>query len=502
MLSTRLDFNDSSSSFGSKSSNALFRALGVFSACKSKLLVQNATELILVSRKILGNSFTNFIMRHSFFGQFCAGETPSDIQPVVRHLEENGIGSILDYCAEADISEGDKVDVKPDQIAQQCRVYSYTDEQLCDSHMKTFEDCIRAVHAVSPTGFAAIKITALGNPVLLERMSSALVQLQLFFKKLDTANTGRLSRKAFVDGFNSSFDGLDAEEEFKKMDKNNSGSIGYIEWSNSIPLEHLHLLTGKCREKGPLALATLDEEERKLMEALQHRADYLANLAMQLGVRLMIDAEHTYFQPAIDSITTKLARKYNTKYPVIFNTYQMYLKDALGRLHSDIQASESGGYLFAAKIVRGAYMTIERKRASERGTEDPIFPTIQGTHDSYNTAVSNCIDMIAKGKRIEIMVASHNQDSVERTISALQKYNLGPSTNVYFGQLLGMSDNLTYTLGRNGFKAYKYVPYGKVDEVIPYLVRRAQENSGMLGGATKEIQMLGKEFRRRLSLRL
>ena len=521
-LSTHLDFNDSQTSFGTKSNRNLIRALLVFGACKSSILVQNATSLIQASRRLLGSYVTNHLLRYTFFGHFCAGETPTDIRPTVKHLEENGIGSILDYCAEADIEESAelKADVEV-KVAQQCRIYSYTDEKLCDIHAKTFEDCIRAVHAVSPTGFAAIKITALGmfklhvhallvmtilklvnvdasgNPVLLERMSTALVELQNFFKKIDTAKTGRLTKKAFIEGFNSNFVGLDAEEEFLKMDENNCGSIGYMEWSKSIPLERLHLLTSKCKEKGPLALATLNDEERQLMEALERRADYLANLAMQLGVRLMIDAEHTYFQPAIDSITTKLARKYNLKYPVVFNTYQMYLKNALQRLRYDIQASERVGYHFAAKIVRGAYMTLERKRALELGYEDPIFDTIEGTHESYNLAVADCIEYIAEGKQIEVMVASHNQDSIERAIATLEKYNLGPTTKIYFGQLLGMSDNLSYTLGRNGFKAYKYVPYGKVDEVIPYLLRRAQENSGMLGGATKEIEMIIKEFRRR-----
>ena len=260
----------------------------------------------------------------------------------------------------------------------------------------------------------------------------------------------------------------------------------------------MHLLTGKCKSIGPLASASLNDDERKLMKQLQKRADSLAKLASDLGVRLMIDAEHSYFQPAIDNITTGLARKYNKNYPVIFNTYQMYLKDSIDRLRFDIEVSKRENFKFAAKLVRGAYMDLERRRAEEKKYMDPIHSTIQDTHANYNSALVEVIHAISKGENIEIMIASHNQESVELALSTIKEKGLDSSSNIYFGQLLGMSDHLTFTLGANGFKAYKYVPYGKVDEVIPYLLRRAQENSGMLGGATKELKMLSSEIFSRL----
>jgi proline dehydrogenase len=243
----------------------------------------------------------------------------------------------------------------------------------------------------------------------------------------------------------------------------------------------------------------LDANEVKLVKQMRERIYKLAKLAKDLGVRLMIDAEHTYFQPAIDNITVDLAKKYNNDYPVIFSTYQMYLKDSRQRLKTDIERAKKGNYKFAAKLVRGAYMVLERQRAKDLGYEDPINDTLDATHRNYNGAIKEVLQaMVSSNNQIEIMVASHNQQSVELTLQVMNELGLPPSAGVYFGQLLGMSDHLTFSLGNNGYKAYKYVPYGKINEVMPYLIRRAQENSGALSGAKVEIDMINSEIKRRL----
>jgi proline dehydrogenase len=464
--------------------------------CKYDVIVKSAESLLAASHRILGSRITNSIVRATFFRHFCAGEDPESIKPTIKYLERNGIGSILDYCAEADMKPENDNNNEAEKV--QCRTYDYKDEDLCDAHMKTFSDCIEAVKKVSPTGFAAIKITALVNPILLERMSVAIRELQVFFSKIDVENKGYVTNEQFHEGFNKYFTGIDIPKEFLKMDVQKDNQIDYIEWTNTISLEELHLYTNNCKTKGPLAKATLNEEERKLMETMRIRVEKLAILASDLGVRLMIDAEHSYFQPAIDNITTNLAKKFNRKYPVIFNTYQMYLKDSLSRLRLDMDRAKRGGYHFAAKLVRGAYMDLERARALKLNIDDPILPNITQTHLNYDFALREAISAIAAGQSVEIMIASHNQQSIELALATMSRLDLPPSSNVYFGQLLGMADHLTFTLGQAGYKAYKYVPYGKVDEVIPYLIRRAQENSGMLGGATKEIDMISGEILRRL----
>lgn len=151
----------------------------------------------------------------------------------------------------------------------------------------------------------------------------------------------------------------------------------------------------------------------------------------------MIDAEHTYFQPAIDNITIDLSKKYNCDYPVIFSTYQMYLKDSSHRLEMDIERSKKCNYCFAAKLVRGAYMVIERARAAEKQYEDPILESLDSTHINYNKALTKLIKDMASGSRIEVMIATHNRHSVELALQIMTESHLKPSSNVYFGQLLG-----------------------------------------------------------------
>lgn len=458
------------------------------------------------SYKVFGSKITNSIMKRTFFGHFCAGENEYDIKPTVDYLQKNGVGSILDYAAEADIVENVEDDTKKDlQIATkdnvQCRVYDYKDEQLCDMHAKTFEKCIRAVHAVSPTGFAAIKCTALGNPELLKRASAALNALRGLFLKFDTSGTGLVNKTEFIAAYDKYFKSGDANAVFAKCDTYKDGKVDYIEWTNELTLEELHTLTSHCRESGPLSQSILDENERLLMRSMRERINNLAFLAQSLGVRLMIDAEHTYFQPAIDNLTAGLMKTFNkSDFPVIFGTYQMYLTDSRSRLFTDIERASKGNYKFAAKLVRGAYMVLERDYAYKMDLPDPIHPSVDATHRNYNSTVRDVIEKIGacKSGDIEVMIASHNQSSVEQALQAMQDFHVSPSQGVYFGQLLGMSDNITFNLGNSGFKAYKYVPYGKVNEVMPYLIRRAQENSDALSGAKMELELVSKEIRRRI----
>lgn len=499
-----IDFTDAKISFKSKSMSELLRGQLVFSACQIKPLVDNSERLIKFSYKTLGMGLTNQFLKWTFFGHFCAGEDEESIRPTVKRLEKGGVGSILDYAAESDIEESNEVVNIPESTTVgkvSGRVYDYKNEQLCDTHMETFEKAIRAVHNVSPTGFAAIKCTALGNPELLKRVSSSLMEIRQLFHRLDKDNTGYVTRKDFLDTFSTKIEGKDVLAYFDVLDTDHDGKIDYIEWTNGIKLEELHLLTAHCTVQGPLFNSVLDEEECRLFKRMQERITHLSKLARTLGVRLMIDAEHTYFQPAIDHITNDLARQYNKKgtFPVIFSTYQMYLKDSRHRLLTDLDRAKRGGWIFAAKFVRGAYMVLERQHAKEHNLSDPIHNTIDDTHKNYNMAVEEAIGRIANGQDVEIMIASHNQKSVELAVSCMDNHNLSPSAGVYFGQLLGMSDHLTFSLGDRGYKAYKYVPYGKVHEVMPYLIRRAQENSDALGGAKAELQMIKKEVWRRLT---
>ena len=516
-----INFNDSRAAFRTKSFAQLLRARIVYTVCTIPVLVKNAEYLIRTSYKVLGPSATNVLMKYTFFGHFCGGEDARTIKPTVDFLKSNGIGAIFDYAAESDVAEDEsKESAKPSSPAKASamppvtaydskdetkgRVYHYVDEDVCDKHLRTFEDCIRAVHASSEQGFAAIKVTALGNPNLLKRMSVTLREIRQLFMKFDTDGTGVISKDQFIKQYNQYFvaPANFSDTTFATVDKDGNGVVDYFEWSNAIVLENVRELVKFCKNKeGPLSLSVLNDDEMKDLARMRERVDHLAELANKLGVRLMIDAEHSYFQPAIDNIAQQLSAKYNNgAFPIIFNTYQMYLKDARHRMNLDFERAQRTNTHFAAKIVRGAYMVLERAHAKETGQADPILPTLPDTHENYNSAIKSMIGHMADGKKVEIMIASHNQRSIELALTEMQAKNLTPKAKVYFGQLLGMADHLTFHLGGAGYKAYKYVPYGKVNEVMPYLVRRAQENADVLGNARAELTMVGQEILRRMKL--
>jgi proline dehydrogenase len=215
-----LNFVDPAVSFNTKSSFELLRSVAVFSICQIRPLIKRSDLLLKISYRILGQGITNYALKLSFFNHFCAGEDEVRIKPTIDYLHSNGIGSILDYAAEADIgskeTDTSKAEKRLETDCLQARVYDYEGENLCDLHAETFKKCILAVHKVSPTGtraistilnavlflssctrmtfsqpgFAAIKCTALGNPILLEGMSKAIVEWRAQFRKLDSEKKG------------------------------------------------------------------------------------------------------------------------------------------------------------------------------------------------------------------------------------------------------------------------------------------------------------------------
>jgi proline dehydrogenase len=242
---------------------------------------------------------------------------------------------------------------------------------------------------------------------------------------------------------------------------------------------------------------SLTEQELKEMDNLTHRMNTIASHAKKKGVRLMVDAEQTYFQPAITRITLDAMRIFNKESPIVFNTYQCYQKDAPNLVDVDLEFSRREGFCFAGKLVRGAYMEQERMRAGELEYSDPIHDTYSDTNECYNKLLTTILQEV-KHNKANVMVASHNEESVRHTIATMKELGIQPDEDkVFFGQLLGMCDVITYALGSAGYAAYKYVPYGPVEEVMPYLSRRAMENRSLMKGVVKERDMLWSELVRR-----
>ena len=198
-----------------------------------------------------------------------------------------------------------------------------------------------------------------------------------------------------------------------------------------------------------------------------------------MDVRVMVDAEQTYFQPAIHRITMEMMKKFNTDKAIVFNTYQCYLKIAYHSLVLDMEQASRQNFYFGAKLVRGAYMEQERARALSVGYDDPINADYEATSAMYHKCLEECMLRMHANKKkpgekdkIGIMVASHNADTVRFAIQKMKELDIKPEDRlICFGQLLGMCDQLSFPLGQSGYSVYKYVPYGPVNEVLPYLSR-------------------------------
>jgi proline dehydrogenase len=239
----------------------------------------------------------------------------------------------------------------------------------------------------------------------------------------------------------------------------------------------------------------LNVEERAAYERGRDRVSAICKRCHDRDVRVFIDAEESWIQETIDNLTYEMMELYNKDKANIYNTYQLYRHDRLDVLKRDYENAVAGGYYLGAKLVRGAYMEKERKRAQEEGYESPINPTKEASDELFNEALGFCVEHI---DRISICNGTHNEASCYLLVELMEKHNIAPNDQrVYFAQLYGMSDNLSYNLANAGYNVAKYVPYGPVEAVMPYLLRRANENTAISGQSSREFTLIKREMERR-----
>lgn len=240
------------------------------------------------------------------------------------------------------------------------------------------------------------------------------------------------------------------------------------------------------------ALTAAEEQE---FARIKTRIDRICKASYDADILLLIDAEHSWIQDSIDDIAREMMQKYNREKPVIYNTYQLYRHDKLASLKADFYFAETDGFHLGAKLVRGAYMEIERERAIEKGYPSPIQPDKKATDQAYDEAIQFCLDHL---DRIAFMAGTHNDASSLLLANEMNKRNLSHTDrSIFFAQLLGMSDNLSFNLSAAGYNVAKYMPYGPVAAVMPYLLRRAQENTSVGGQTGRELSLIMKEKQRR-----
>ena len=243
------------------------------------------------------------------------------------------------------------------------------------------------------------------------------------------------------------------------------------------------------------AAQELTADEQKEWEKVQQRVLDICDKAFKLSIPVMVDAEETWIQKTIDLLALCMMNRFNKEKAIVYNTYQMYRHDKLQSIKDDYQQAVDEGFILGAKIVRGAYMEKERRRAVELGYPSPIQPNKEAADEDYNAALVFCVDHI---DRIAFVAGTHNEQSCQLLAELLSDKDIDPKNpHVYFSQLLGMSDNLSFNLANANYNVAKYVPYGPIKAVLPYLFRRAQENTAIAGQMSRELSLIVKETRRR-----
>lgn len=373
-------------------------------------------------------------VKNTFYQHFCAGENLEEASQTLQRIWDSGLRGILDYGLEDAI-----------------------DNASCDRNLNEFIKTVESTKMLPPSSvsYACVKITAICPISLLKRVSDLL----------------RWEHK------NSSFN-LPWKHETMPL------------LSDSSPFYH-------TLEK-PEALTR--EEERDL-EIAHERVLKLSKKCHDMNLPLLVDAEYTSVQPAIDYLTYSAMIKFNKENstnPIVYGTVQAYLKDAKDRIILATEAAKRMGITFAIKLVRGAYLSSETELASSLGYTSPIHGSIQKTHACYNECASFMMEKVSANLGA-VLLATHNLESGKLAVAKAQALGIGRGNpNLQFAQLKGMAEGLSFGLRNAGFQVSKYLAYGPVEMVIPFLLRRAEENRGLLSSSMVDRQLMSRELTRRL----
>lgn len=295
-----------------------------------------------------------------------------------------------------------------------------------------------------------------------------------------------------------SVEGKTSDEDFEATTKEIIATIAKGKTTEAIPFA-VFKVTGITRfgllEAANEGVENLDAALTKEYEATVERIDRICKAGFDAGIPVFIDAEETWIQDTIDRITHEMMLKYNKEKAIVYNTVQMYRHDRLAFLKDAVAWAKTNGVQYGVKLVRGAYMEKERDRAQEKGYPSPIQPDKEACDKDYNAALDFLTDEF---EHMALVAGSHNEYSSAYLADLMDKKGL-PKENkrIFFAQLLGMSDHISYNLAHLGYNVAKYVPYGPIKEVMPYLLRRADENTSVKGQTGRELSLILQERKRR-----
>lgn len=294
-----------------------------------------------------------------------------------------------------------------------------------------------------------------------------------------------------------SVEGKESEEQFDNALNKTLEIINFAEQKVAMPIA-VFKPTGFGRiylyEKKGLRLDFTNDEELEWNRVVG-RYDEACKLAKEKDVLILIDAEESWMQDAADAIVDDMMKKYNTEKPIVFNTLQTYRWDRLDYLKHIQKRAKNEGFKLGMKIVRGAYMEKERERAEDKGYPSPICRNKQATDENFNNVLTYILDNLSD---ISLFIGTHNEESSYLAMEIMLKKNISINDNrVWFGQLYGMSDHISFNLATAGYNVAKYVPFGPVKDVMPYLIRRAEENTSVAGQTSRELNLIKQERKRR-----
>jgi proline dehydrogenase len=309
----------------------------------------------------------------------------------------------------------------------------------------------------------------------------------------------KMNTKGVSSVLDYSVEGKEEESQFDAALEMTLKTVEFAKERQAIPfavfkptgLGRLDLYT-KVGEKQPLST-----EEQAEWNKVKERFEIICKTAHSKDVALLIDAEESWMQDAADDLAEDMMRKYNKEKVIVFNTLQMYRWDRMDYLKALHERAKADGFYIGMKLVRGAYMEKEHKRAEENGYPTPICASKQATDDNYNVAVDYMMKHIDK---MAIFAGTHNEESSYKLMEMLKDNSIEiKDQRIWFGQLYGMSDNISYNLAAHGYNVAKYLPFGPVRDVMPYLIRRAEENTSVAGQTSRELNLLKAERDRRKS---
>ena len=297
-----------------------------------------------------------------------------------------------------------------------------------------------------------------------------------------------------------STEGFNSEKEFDDCLRKKISIIEFAKNRKEIPFAVFKptCLGSKDLFKKVSKFEKLNELENDSWNRVIQRFDKVCSKAFKQNIKILIDAEEVEVQNAIDELAIKMMRKYNLSSPIVYNTVQMYRKDRLSYLAEMISNQLNDGVIFGLKLVRGAYMEKERNLAVSMNVESPICDSKDDTDKNFNSGLDFVFNNL---NRISFVCASHNEDSILKVMNMMESKKLKSNDNkIWFGQLYGMSDNISFNLASKNYNTFKILPFGSVKNLMPYLIRRAEENTSVQGQTGRELQLILKERKRRALL--